>query len=55
MNRYWSKEDVKGCDKEDIMTETIPTIENSFIAHEDVSIEAFIPTEVDKGENFSLF
>jgi len=37
LNRYWSKEDVKGCDKEDIMTETIPTIENCMLRPEPIT------------------
>jgi len=55
LNKYWSKEDVKDCDKEIIITEDIPTLENSLIENEDVSIEAFVPAEVEQGENFSLF
>lgn len=56
LNKYWkSEEEVRNNINEKVIEENIPSVEDNLITLEDVSLEAFIPIEVEQGENFSLF
>lgn len=53
LRKYWDNESIKKV--EEIKKVTSPDIEESFINPENVSIESFVPFEVERGETFTLF
>jgi len=55
LNKYWKSEEVRNNINEKVIEENIPSVEDNLITLEDVSLEAFIPIEVEQGENFNLF
>ena len=55
LNKARRNKEVDNNVNENVIIENIPSIEENLITLEDVSLEAFIPNEVEQGENFSLF
>lgn len=55
LNKARRNKEVDNNVNENVIIENIPSIEDNLITLEDVSLEAFIPNEVEQGENFSLF
>jgi len=54
LNKYWNEDSTEDNKKEIVIDATLE-IPKSEIALEEVSAEAFLPIEVEKGENFSFF